>query len=119
MLVEILEGIVARDRGIVIVAEVDRREALAVALAKPRADISVLGEAGRMELTPPFARDTGLWVLLLSPSGRSAMLRRRERVPQCFENPSAEATVAGIKDAVRPQLTTAASLGRSGRFNSG
>jgi hypothetical protein len=100
MLGEILERIVAVDDEIVIAATVGRAEDLEATLHATRPDILLLGEE---EIAAHLARRHGLWLMVLSPRGRGAMLHREDRAPQCFEDLSPQEIVSVIKDAV-PRL---------------
>jgi hypothetical protein len=100
MLGEILERIAAADDDIVIAATVDRVEDLEATLHAARPDILLLGE---QRIAPTLSRHHGLWVMVLSPSGRSAMLHREDRAPQYFDDLSPQEIVSVIKDAV-PRL---------------
>jgi hypothetical protein len=100
MLGEILERIAAADDDIVIAATVDRVEDLEATLHAARPDILLLGE---QRIAPTLSRHHGLWVMVLSPSGRSAMLHREDRAPLYFDDLSPQEIVSVIKDAV-PRL---------------
>jgi hypothetical protein len=108
MLGEIVERIAAADDEIVISAMIDRVQDLEATLRATRPDILLLGEEG---IAPLLTRHHGLWVMVLSPSGRSAMLHREDRAPQYFDDLSPQEIVSVIRDAVR--LPTAG--GESGR----